>query len=175
MCVPYLGEIRMFGGNFAPKNWAFCNGQLIAVSGNEALFSLLGVTYGGDGRTNFALPDLRGRLPLHKGTGVGLSPRPLGTYGGVEDVTLTLEQIPSHSHSFRATNSAPSSSSPLGTMLSHPPVNFYHDGQGAGLSTLPASAVSPAGAGHSHVNMMPYLCINFIIALQGEYPQRNQN
>lgn len=117
MSDPFVGEIRMFAGNFAPRQWAFCNGQLMAISQNDALFSLLGTIYGGDGRSSFGIPDMRGRIPMHWGTGPGLTPRPIGQKMGVESVALTANQIPSHSHTMQASTDSVSSVNPTGTVL----------------------------------------------------------
>lgn len=173
MSEPFVGEVRMFAGNFAPRGWAFCDGQLLAVSQNDALFSLLGTIYGGDGRTTFGLPDMRGRLALHAGSGPGLSPRRLGAKGGSENETLTVNQLPSHSHSVHAANTAGSSTNPTG--------NFARDAAGSDIyiqaltsttTTLHPSAVNNTGGSRSHTNLMPFLCINYIIALFGIYPSR---
>ena len=172
MSEPFVGEIRMFAGNFAPRGWAFCDGQLLAVSQNDALFSLLGTIYGGDGRTTFGLPDMRGRIPIHAGSGPGLSPRRLGAKGGAEKVTLTVNQLPSHSHTFQA---------------SQEPANLPNPGTDAFLATgnvielysgdpqdqnMPAPAITNVGGSRSHTNLQPFLCINYIIALFGIYPSR---
>ena len=162
----------MFAGNFAPRGWAFCDGQLLAVSQNDALFSLLGTIYGGDGRTTFGLPDLRGRVPLHQGSGPGLSPRRLGAKGGAENVTLTVNQLPSHSHDFRASSTPATGSSPQGKVLGQtlgilPYINATQDADFA------SSAISNVGGSRSHTNLMPFLCIHFIIALVGIYPSRH--
>ena len=128
MSEPYVGEIRMFAGNFAPRGWAFCDGQLLAVSQNDALFSLLGTIYGGDGRTTFGLPDVRGRVPVHQGTGPGLSQRRLGSKGGSEDVTLTSNQLASHSHDFNANTALADSEMPTGRVVAQGDgVNFYRN------------------------------------------------
>ena len=169
---PFLGEIRLFAGTFAPRGWAFCDGQFLTIEDNQALYSLIGITYGGDGRTNFALPDLRGRLPLHQGTGTGLSPRPLGNKSGTETVTLSMDQMPEHSHPTNAVSANATSKSPIGNMLSIPPTQFYNDGVEANIVELPARTIAEAGSGVPHTNMMPSLCINFIIATAGAYPPR---
>ncbi len=171
MSEPFVGEIRMFAGNFAPRGWAFCDGQLLAVSQNDALFSLFGTIYGGDGRTTFGLPDLRGRVPVHAGQGPGLSERRLGSKGGAENVTVTVNQLASHTHLVKGTNepadaTVPSSRLPAGSST----VSLY-------ASTAPtvdfnAAAVPAVGGSQSHDNLMPFLCINFIVALIGIYPSR---
>ena len=168
MSEPFVGEIRMFAGNFAPRGWAFCDGQLLAVSQNDVLFSLLGTIYGGDGSTTFGLPDMRGRIPIHAGQGPGLSDRRLGSKGGSESVTLTVNQMPSHSHSMSATSSLADTPNPEGNMLARPTsIEIYHDSQNGNLATPPAS-----GSSQHHTNLMPFLCINFIIALLGIYTSR---
>ncbi|CAM2007923.1 phage tail protein [Acanthopleuribacter pedis] len=171
MSEPFVGEIRMFAGNFAPRGWAFCDGQLLAVSQNDALFSLLGTIYGGDGRTTFGLPDMRGRIPIHAGSGPGLSPRRLGAKGGAENVTLTVNQLPSHGHPLRAVTTVADRSNPQGAVLA---ASLAADSYNTELPTegLSSAAVSKLGGSRSHTNLMPYLCINFIIALFGIYPSR---
>lgn len=168
---PFIGSIAMFAGNFAPRGWAFCNGQLLPISSNTALFSLLGTTYGGDGRTTFGVPDLRGRAPIHSGQGAGLSNRRLGDKSGTENVTLTSSQIPSHSHSFNVSSNTGNSDSPAGKYIA---ANSEGIGQftDSANSTM-AAAVGNAGSSQAHSNMQPYLAINFIIALEGLYPSRN--
>ncbi len=172
MSEPFVGEVRMFAGNFAPRGWAFCDGQLLAVSQNDALFSLLGTIYGGDGRTTFGLPDLRGRIPIHAGSGPGLSPRRLGAKGGAEKVTLTVNQLPSHTHSERASNSPGTSSSPANNTLSN---NLTAETFTTDISrvNMSSSAITNTGGSRSHTNLQPFLCVHFIIALVGIYPSRN--
>ena len=170
MSDPFIGEIRMFGGNFAPLGWALCHGQLVTISDNDALFSLIGTTYGGDGRTTFGLPDLRGRLPMHQGTGPGLSPRSIGQSFGEERVTLTAAQMPAHAHPLAATGAA-TLSSPRGTRYGDTGANAtYLDT--APTSTFASAAHVSAGGSLPHDNLMPSLCVNFIIALFGIYPTR---
>ena len=172
MSEPFVGEIRMFAGNFAPRGWAFCDGQLLAVSQNDALFSLLGTIYGGDGRTTFGLPDLRGRIPLHQGTGPGLSPRRLGSKGGSENVTLTTNQLASHTHDFNANKAAATGSAPQGKVLADPaPGRLFRNA--AQNVSLASSSIANTGGTQPHTNLMPTLCINFIIALVGIYPSRH--
>jgi microcystin-dependent protein len=178
MSEPFVGEIRMFAGNFAPRGWAFCDGQLLAVSQNDALFSLLGTIYGGDGRTTFGLPDLRGRLPIHAGHGPGLSERRLGAKAGSEKETLTVNQMPSHRHTWKATSASATNRSPVGNpspFAYATPINadVYRDGTPGSLQNMESNAVSNTGGSLSHTNLMPYLCIHFIIALVGIYPSRN--
>lgn len=168
MSSPYIGEIRMFGGNFAPLNWAFCNGQVMAIADNDALFSLIGTTFGGDGVTTFSLPDLRCRLPLHQGNNQG-APFIIGQTGGEETHTLNLQQLPSHSHAVSAKTTA-TSNSPSG--------NLYAGGGVAAFKAAPGSfmnggvVVANAG-GQPHENMMPFLAVSFIIALFGVYPSQS--
>lgn len=171
MSEPFVGEIRMFAGNFAPRGWAFCDGQLLAVSQNDALFSLLGTIYGGDGRTTFGLPDLRGRIPLHQGTGPGLSPRRLGSKGGAENVTLTTNQLASHTHDWNANTAPATGSAPQGKVVAQSsPVKIYH--AAPDNEDLASSTVANTGGSQPHTNLMPTLCVNFIIALVGIYPSR---
>lgn len=173
MSEPFVGEIRMFAGNFAPRGWAFCDGQLLAVSQNDALFSLLGTIYGGDGRTTFGLPDIRGRIPIHAGSGPGLSPRRLGAKAGTEKETLTVNELPSHSHGpMKASTAAGQENSPTGRLPANSPsVQLWVEDQ---LTVnLANSAVSSLGGSRSHSNLMPFLCVNYIIALFGIYPSRN--
>ncbi len=182
MADPFLAEIIMFAGNFAPRGWAFCDGQLLPIAQNQALFSLLGTTYGGDGRTTFGLPDLRGRAPVGEGTGPGLTPRTLGSKGGSENEILTTNQIPAHNHPATSTVNAVT---PAGNS-NDAAGNFWADDAGVSSGTYhtgPANAamnsaavqttVANAGAGQGHPNMQPYLGLNFIIALQGVFPSRN--
>jgi len=175
MTEPFIGEIRMFAGNFAPRNWALCDGQLIPVSQNEALFSLINTYYGGDGRTTLGLPDLRGRLPMHYGTGPGLSTRNIGQRFGYEKILLTSDQIPAHSHKLMASNADANNDIPVGRTLATPSVGAYGPKSATSTKnvTLADSAVSKTGGNQSHYNLMPSLCVNFIIALKGTYPSRN--
>ena len=175
MSEPFVAEIRIFPFNFAPRGWAFCDGQILPLAQNTALFSLLGTTYGGNGQTNFALPNLRGRLAMAQGQGPGLSQRWLGESAGSETVTLLPQQMPAHSHALRATAST-SSPSPAGTAMApavsagNAPVPVYKSG-GNKVAMAP-DAVGPAGGGQPHNNMPPYLTLNFCIALQGVFPPR---
>lgn len=171
MSEPFVGEIRMFAGNFAPRGWAFCDGQLLAVSQNDALFSLLGTIYGGDGRTTFGLPDLRGRIPIHAGTGPGLSPRQLGAKGGEENVTLTVNQLPSHNHPMQGSNDQATSPTGSGQVFARAG-GFAYSGRPS-PQNLAATSVTAVGGSRSHTNLMPFLCIHFIIALFGIYPSRH--
>ena len=172
MSEPFVGEIRMFAGNFAPRGWAFCDGQLLAVSQNDALFSLLGTIYGGDGRTTFGLPDIRGRLPIHAGSGPGLSSRKLGSKSGSEKETLTVNQLPSHRHAINATKVAAAANDPKDSLIGDSPaVDIFTES--APSLNLAATAITGVGGSRSHTNLMPALCIYFIIALFGIYPSRN--
>jgi len=173
MSEPYVGEIRMFAGNFAPRGWSFCDGQLLAVSQNDALFSLLGTTHGGDGRTTFGLPDLRGRIPLHQGTGPGLSPRRLGSKNGAEKVTLTTNQLPSHTHDLRANTDQANQKTPSGNTLADEVDNLKIYDQAAQTANLAGTVITNTGGSRSHTNLMPTLCVHFIIALIGIYPSRS--
>lgn len=172
MSEPFVGEIRMFAGNFAPRGWAFCDGQLLAVSQNDALFSLYGTIYGGDGRTTFGLPDLRGRIPLHQGHGPGLSERRLGSKGGAEKVTLTTNQLASHSHDWNGNTATATDAGPQGKVLATPSgLRLFEP---AGQDTdLASSTIANTGGSQSHTNLMPTLCVHFIAALVGIYPSRN--
>jgi microcystin-dependent protein len=173
MADPFVAEIRIFGFNFAPKGWAFCNGQLLPLSQNTALFSLLGTTYGGDGKSTFALPDLEGSIPLHPGQGPGLSLYDLGQTGGSETVTLLESEIPAHTHTMRDHDidlgelNAPS---PVRSLAQSANSTIYC--AAANLTPMNFQALAVAGGDQPHNNMMPYLALNFCIALQGVYPPR---
>ena len=174
MSDPFVGEIRMFAGNFAPRGWSLCDGQLLAIAQNNALFSLLGTIYGGDGRTTFGLPELRGRIPIHAGTGAGLSPRQLGAGGGAETASVTVTQLPVHAHTMNAASTAADDTSPLGgTLAASTGSNLYGSAGGAAEPMAAASIIDNAGGTVPHANVMPYLCVNFIIALFGIYPSRS--
>ena len=178
MSEPFIAEVRIFAGNFAPRSWAFCNGQLLPVAQNTALFSLIGTTYGGDGRTTTGLPNLQGRAPMHPGRGPGLTSRRLGEKVGVETVTLTEAQIPSHSHTLRvdATGANPIHDPSTTTSIANSRPsnsNLYQTNTTANLVDLASAAVSTTGGSQAHTNIQPYLTLNFIIALQGLYPSRS--
>jgi microcystin-dependent protein len=168
MSQPYVGEIRMFAGNFAPAGWMFCEGQLLPISDYQTLFNLIGTTYGGDGQSTFALPDLRGRLPIHQGGGFTLAEN-----GGVEQVTLTVGQIPAHSHPFLATTNLTSTQSPSADLLAamNLALNELYVPAAGTLALAPAS-ISATGGSQPHSNFQPYLCINFIISLFGVFPSQ---
>ena len=171
MSNPFVGEIRMFGGNFEPNGWAFCNGQLLSIGNNEILFTLIGTTYGGDGQNTFALPDLRGRVPIHQGSGAGPSSRSLGETGGRETVTLTLAQMPAHSHSLNASPTAASAAAGPGGVLAASTTQIY--GAGTPATPMDGAAVTPVGGNQPHQNMAPFQAVNFIIALFGIYPSQS--
>jgi microcystin-dependent protein len=170
MADPFVAEIRIFPFNFAPRGWAWCDGQLLPLSQNTALFSLLGTTYGGDGKSNFALPDLQGRAPMHPGQGPGLSQHDLGETGGSETVALLESEIPAHSHALRGSSIIGDTPSPAGHALARFP-NAYQS-SATGLVSMAAEALPPAGGDAPHNNLMPYLTFNFCIALQGVFPPR---
>ncbi len=164
MAQPYVGEIRMFGGNFAPAGWMFCEGQLLPISEYETLFNLIGTTYGGDGQSTFALPDLRGRLPMHFGNGFILAET-----GGVETVTLTTQQIPAHTHSVLASNDTATSTTASGNITaSTNQLKIYTESAASKL--FAGNALSPVGGSQPHENFQPYLCVDFIISLFGIFP-----
>jgi microcystin-dependent protein len=167
MAQPYVGEIRMFAGNFAIAGWMFCDGALLPISEFETLFNLIGTTYGGDGQSTFALPDLRGRIPIHQGNGFTLAEN-----GGVETVTLTVQQIPAHSHGVLATLNPATDTNPQNNILSKTLVNVSAYGQDAPLTPLNPSTISPVGGSQPHTNLQPYLCINYIISLFGIFPSQ---
>ena len=174
MSDPFLGEIKMFGGNFAPRGYALCDGQLLAISQNNALFALLGTIYGGDGRTTFALPDLRGRLPIDDGSGPGLTSRALGARAGVENVSITASTMPPHSHTVMGTSNPGDSNNPADKVPAVAPVAAYSDQPPDPANAQFAStAISNTGGGAAHANLMPSQVINFIIALTGVFPSRN--
>lgn len=178
MSAPFLGEIRIFSGNYAPSGWNFCNGQLLSISQYSALFSLLGTFYGGNGTTTFALPNLTDCAPLHQGTGPGLTPRIIGETLGEESVTLTVGEIPLHTHQAVASTDDGSTGNPTGNVWSESPSAGPHAPHKPVYSTTPdvtmnGQALSSTGGGQSHTNIQPYLGLNFIIALQGIFPIRN--
>lgn len=164
MAQPYVGEIRMFAGNFAPAGWMFCDGQLVSISENEALFQLIGTTYGGDGQSTFALPDLRGRLPVHQGSGFLM-----GQAGGVEEVSLTTAQLPAHSHSFLASSDTAGASSPANNVVGQVGATQIYREVPPGAQMAPQTT-NFIGGSQPHSNMQPYLCVDFIISLFGLFP-----
>lgn len=164
MAQPYVGEIRMFGGNFAPAGWMFCDGQLLPISENETLFQLIGTTYGGDGQSTFALPDLRGRIPIHQGNGFILAET-----GGAEAVTLTVQQIPAHSHPLLASSRTATLTDPGGNLPAQAQTfDFYQSTPGN--QAMAAGAIASVGGSQPHSNFQPYLCVSFIISLFGIFP-----
>jgi microcystin-dependent protein len=171
MSQPYVGEIRIFAGNFAPAGWMFCNGSLIAIGQNETLFNLIGTTYGGDGQQTFALPDLRGRVPVHQGQGSGLSARTMGEFSGTETVTITPNQMAVHRHTLKASSSLSNGASGPGGVLAATAVKIY-DNISPPSDSMAAQAVSPQGGGQPHNNMAPFLGISYIISLFGVFPSQ---
>jgi microcystin-dependent protein len=164
MAQPFVGEIRIFAGNFAPAGWMFCEGQQLPISENETLFQLVGTTYGGDGQENFNLPDLRGRLPMHQGNGVILAEQ-----GGAEEITLTVSQTPAHAHPLLATTAVGTAASPQNSLLAASgSSNVYRAGPSA--AALSNQTVGPVGGSQPHTNFQPYLCVDFIISLFGIFP-----
>jgi microcystin-dependent protein len=166
MAQPYVGEIRMFAGNFAPAGWMFCSGQLLPISENETLFNLIGTTYGGDGQSTFALPQLQSRVPLHQGNGFNLADQ-----GGVESVTLTVQQIPTHTHNVLASNDTATQTNPSGNVTANTnQLKIYTESAASKL--FAANALSPIGGSQPHDDLQPYLAINFIISLFGIFPSQ---
>jgi len=174
MADPFVGEIKMFAGNFAPRGWALCDGQLLAVSSNDALFSLFGTIYGGDGRTTFGLPDLRGRIPIHHGSGPGLPPVNLAAKSGTEKESVTVQTLASHNHEYRALKAAGTNINPVGSFPagSGSAATYRHDD--SATTTMSAASIgNNATTGRDHNNVMPFQCLNFIVSLFGVYPSRN--
>lgn len=176
MGTPYVGEIRMFGFPRIPNGWHACDGTLLAIAEYDVLYNLIGTTYGGDGQTTFGLPDLRGRVPLHQGTGIGLTNRPLGQLGGAEDVTLTVQQMPAHTHPWLATQGTASAATPGNSViLASPATDTQYLSAITGYTAYPlaANTVSSAGGSQPHMNIMPTLTVNFCISLFGIYPSQS--
>ena len=174
MSEPFVAEIRIFAGNFAPRGWAFCNGQLLPISQNTALFSLIGTTYGGDGRSTTALPNLQGRAPMHPGRGPGLTARRLGERGGTETVTLTEAQMPAHNHSAVGINTPATVNAPSDqTALARSVGGAAYKAGSAPDVDFAEGVLLPTGGGQAHNNCQPFLTLNFIIALVGLYPSRS--
>jgi microcystin-dependent protein len=167
MSESFIGEIRMFAGNFAPAGWAFCDGSLVAISENDALFSLIGTTYGGDGQTTFALPDLRGRLPMHQGNGAVI-----GESGGAESVTITPSTMAAHTHTLSASGNPGGQSTAASNVLSQSPSIAFYKAPPFPIALAPQALPGVAGGSQPHDNFQPYLCLNFIISLFGIYPSR---
>jgi len=173
MPEPYVGEIRMFAGNFPPNGWALCQGQTMPIAENEVLFQLIGTTYGGDGQETFNLPNLCGRCPIHAGQGPGISQNyVIGEMAGVESVTLTTQQIPSHNHPFLASTAAANSVAPASQTVAQSAQRAIYT-EDTGITPLAANALGAVGGSQPHENMQPFLCINFIISLFGVFPTQN--
>jgi microcystin-dependent protein len=166
MAEPFLSEIRLMSFNFPPKGWALCNGQLLPINQNQPLFALLGTTFGGNGQTTFALPDLRGQTPIHVGNG-----HTLGEKGGTQSVTLSIAQMPTHTHSLKANTGVGNASSNANAVLAKAPANFY--GPPASFTAMNPASVTPTGGSQAHLNMQPFLTLSFCIALQGIFPSQN--
>jgi microcystin-dependent protein len=174
MAQPYIGEIRLFAGTFAIYGWSFCNGAAMSIAQNEALFNLLGTTYGGDGVNTFNLPDLQGRVPVHQGQGAGLSNYPLGQKAGVENVTLTVAQLPAHSHVAMGSATGTGTSNPGNATWGNSGIVNESFGAGSSAnSSMNAGSTSMTGGNQPHNNLLPYLVVSFIIALQGVYPSQS--
>jgi microcystin-dependent protein len=171
MSEPFVGEIRMFGGSFAPAGWAFCDGATLPISENDVLFALIGTTYGGDGQETFALPNLQSRVPIHMGQGPGLQNYQIGEMGGVESVTITTQQLPNHNHALIGSTSVANSNTPQDTLIAQADVDMYV-ADAADLA-MNAASVVPAGGSQPHDNMAPFLVISFIISLFGIFPTQN--
>lgn len=177
MSEPFIAEIKIFAGNFAPRGWAFCDGQLLPIAQNTALFALVGTTYGGDGRTTFGLPNLQGRFPIHAGTATGLTQRRLGESGGSRDMTLSTANLPNHTHTIaldvKASSGGANTSDPTGNALAAAPI---YKSESPSVDMDPGSiaeGTSDSGGGQAHENMPPFLTLNFIIALSGLFPSRS--
>jgi microcystin-dependent protein len=176
MSQPFVGEIRMFGGSFAPVSWALCNGQLMNISDNTTLYTLIGTTYGGDGTTTFALPNLQSRIPIHMGQGSGLSNYVLGQPGGTENVSITTSTMPQHNHTVVATVNTASTNLPTGAILAQPAAvtgTVLYDTVAAQTPTLAANTITAQGGNQPHNNIMPIVAVTFIIALFGIFPSQN--
>ncbi|MEZ4884956.1 MAG: tail fiber protein [Chitinophagales bacterium] len=173
MSEPFIGEIRIFGCNFAPRSWAFCNGQLLPISQNTALFSIIGTTYGGDGRSTMALPDLQGRAAMHPGRGPGLTSRQLGERTGTATVTLSAAQMPNHTHTFRCLSTSGSSATPINCYPAESGARDTEYIADAPNTDFNNNAIQLQGGNQAHNNVQPYLGLNFCIALQGLYPSRS--
>jgi microcystin-dependent protein len=171
MGQPYVGEIRMFAGNFPPNGWMFCQGQTLPISENDVLFQLIGTTYGGDGEETFNLPGLASRTPLHMGTGPSGTTYQIGEAAGVEQVTLSVQQIPGHTHPFTASNSVSAETNPTGNMISQSTQATIYISDQPNVA-MQANMVGPAGGNQPHLNMQPFLCINYIISLFGVFPSQ---
>jgi microcystin-dependent protein len=172
---PYIGQITLVAFTFAPVGWAFCNGQLLSIDQNQALFQLIGTTYGGDGQTTFALPDLRSRIPLHQGQGTGTSNYTIGQSGGSENVTLTTDQIPSHTHQAQCVTGGSNSGSPSNAVWAQASNDQPYKSGTTGAASMASGAIGPAGGNQPHANMMSYQSLNYIIALFGVFPTQSRS
>lgn len=170
---PFIGEIKLFAGNFQIIGHAFCNGQLMSIAQNTALFALIGTTYGGDGQTTFGLPDLRGRIPIHQGTGPGLTTRVIGEVAGSETVTITVNQLPLHTHLMNCNTATGNSADPTNNFWAAQPALTQYEAAPTAASNLKPNAISNAGGSQPHTNQQPYLAINYLIATEGIFPSRN--
>ncbi len=170
---PFLGQITLVAFTFAPVGWAFCNGQLLPIDQNPALFQLIGTIYGGDGQTTFALPDLRSRIPLHQGQGHGTSNYTIGQLGGSESVTLTSDQVPSHTHQAQCFTGGSNSGSPVNALWAQASNDQPYKSATTGAASMAPGAIGPAGGNQPHANLMAYQALNYIIALQGIFPSQN--
>lgn len=173
MSEPFLAEVRIVGFNFAPRGWAFCDGQILPINQNQSLYSLLGTTYGGDGRTSFALPEFRGRTPIHKGRSNGGPVHALGQKSGEETHTLAVSEMPQHTHMLSASSSNASSEDPTNQSWAKSTERIYAASTAASATAMSSSLIANSGGGQAHENMQPYLAMNFCIALQGLFPSRN--
>jgi microcystin-dependent protein len=171
--TPYLGQITLVAFNFAPVGWALCNGQLLQIAENDALFALIGTTYGGDGQTTFALPNLQSRIPIHQGQGIGTSNYVLGQNSGSENVSLTVAQIPNHGHTAQCLSASSNSQSPVGAIWGLAATDKAYQSAEVGAGTMAAGAIGPAGGNQPHPNLMPYQALNYIIALEGVFPSQS--
>jgi microcystin-dependent protein len=173
MSEPFLAEVRIVAFNFAPRGWAFCDGQILPINQNQSLYSLLGTTYGGDGRTSFALPDIRGRTPIHVGRSNGGGDHRLGQKSGEETHTLAANEMPQHTHVAKASNTIANQVAPEGRLLGQSASELFVDATAADLTDMRTGTVTNVGGSQAHENMQPYLAINYCIALQGLFPSRN--
>ncbi len=171
--TPYIGQITLVGFNFAPQGWALCNGQLLQISQNDALFALIGTTYGGDGQNTFALPNLQSRIPIHQGQGSGTSNYVLGQLSGTESVSLTVAQLPSHGHTAQCLSASSTSKSPVAAIWGRATTDTPYQSAEVGAGSMAAGAIGPAGGNQPHPNLMPYQALNYIIALAGVFPSQS--
>ncbi|HEX8626497.1 MAG TPA: tail fiber protein [Allosphingosinicella sp.] len=174
MAQPYIGEIRIFAGSFAPMGWMFCEGQLLPISEYDTLFAVIGTTYGGDGQETFALPDLRGRLPVHQGKGSSGTTYTIGEAAGVEEVTLTIQQMPAHSHPLLVSTASATQNAPAGSMPGNSPsMDLYRESNPNQGTNFNAQALTPRGGSQPHTNFQPYLCMSYILSLYGIFPTQS--